>query len=354
MKTTLIASAVALASCAACAQSSVTISGIADSAARRVSNQGAGSMASLVSGSNSTSRLIFRGVEDLGGGLSASFHLEHGIAMDTGNPTGGFWDRRSTVSLSSKSLGELRLGRDFVPSYVSWSRYDPFSYVGAAGTNNFVSATPLGPIRSTFGSAGNTTVRSSNAIQALLPSGLGGLEGGLMVAAGEGSLASSGQHKVVGVRLGWAAGAINLSAAHTSTENDLTRSGKFGDTTVGGSYNLEVVKVNAAWRQFKQFNAKQTNVMLSGTAPVGRDEVKFSYLKANLAGRVGTTSIDSNDATQLGLGYVHNLSRRTALYATYSRISNSGAATFVVPGGPAVTAGGKSSTGYEAGIRHSF
>ena len=117
MKTSPIAAALlALCAAPAFAQSSVTVTGIADAAVRSVSNEGRGSVKSLVSGSNATSRLVFRGIEDLGGGLSASFHLEHGIALDNGNPTGGFWVRRSTVSLASKTLGELRLGRDFVPS----------------------------------------------------------------------------------------------------------------------------------------------------------------------------------------------------------------------------------------------
>ena len=116
----------------AAAQSSVSISGIMDLAVRSVSNEGVGSMKSMVSGSNSTSRIIISGREDLGDGLSAGFHLEHGILADTGGTAVGnkFWDRRSTVSIASKTLGELRLGRDFVPSYTNWSRYDPFAYVG--------------------------------------------------------------------------------------------------------------------------------------------------------------------------------------------------------------------------------
>ncbi len=131
------------------------------------SNTGGSSVKSLVSGSNSTSRIIIRGVEDLGGGLTAGFHLEHGILLDAGAAVSAtqFWDRRSTVSVTSPAWGELRLGRDFVPSYVSWTRYDPFSYVGVAGSNNLVSATPNGPIRSAFSTSPNTTVRSSNAIQ---------------------------------------------------------------------------------------------------------------------------------------------------------------------------------------------
>ncbi|MFO1268654.1 MAG: hypothetical protein U1F67_18935 [Rubrivivax sp.] len=37
---------------------------------RNVSNEGLGSVKSMVSGSNATSRLVVRGTEDLGGGFS--------------------------------------------------------------------------------------------------------------------------------------------------------------------------------------------------------------------------------------------------------------------------------------------
>lgn len=90
-------------------------------AVRSVDNQGVGSQKSIVSGSSSTSRLGIRGVEDMGGGPFAGFNLEHGFIADTGSTASStkFWNRRSTVSLTSltsQTLGELRLGRDFVPS----------------------------------------------------------------------------------------------------------------------------------------------------------------------------------------------------------------------------------------------
>ena len=69
---------------AARAQSSVTVYGIMDLALRRVSNDGVDSLTSMASGGNATSRLGFRGVEDLGSGLSARFQLEHGLLADTG------------------------------------------------------------------------------------------------------------------------------------------------------------------------------------------------------------------------------------------------------------------------------
>lgn len=338
------------------AQSSVTMFGIADLAARSVHNEGAAAMSSLVSGSNSTSRIGFRGTEDLGDGLSAGFHLESGMLLDTGSNVGGnqFFDRRSTLSLASRTLGEVRAGRDFVPSYVSWTRFDPFSYVGVAGSNNLVSASPVGPIRSAFGSAANTTVRSSNSIQYLLPANAAGIEGGLLVAAGEGAVAGSGTHKVMGARLGYASGAIVVSAALTQTENSATVADKFKDATVGASYDFRVVKVSAAWRRFSLGSPRQTNMLLAAVVPIGLGDLKLSYLKADLDGRVGATNIGTADATQFGIGYVYNLSRRSAVYATASRIDNKGAATFTVPGGSAAPKAGGTSTGFEAGLRHSF
>jgi predicted porin len=340
----------------ALAQSSVTIAGIVDAAARHVSNAGLGSVSSLISGGNSTSRLIVRGHEDLGDGWSASFHLEHGLLLDTGSQaaTAAFWDRRSTISLASRTLGELRLGRDYVPSYVNWVRYDPFSHVGVAGSNNLTTGSQAGPVRNAFNTGQNTTVRSSNAIELLLPGGLSGLEGGLMVAAGEGGTAANGQGKVVGGRLGWAGGPVVVTVAVTVTENDRTIDAEFTDAVVGGSWNLGAVRLSAAWRRYEQADAAQTNLMLAAVVPVGLGDIKLSAVQADMSGRVGATTIDGNGALQLGLGYVHNLSKRTALYGTVSRIDNAGASTFVVPGGAPGMAGGQSSTGVEAGIKHSF
>ena len=98
--TPFAAAALAALSGATAAQSSVTLGGVADAAVRMVRNEGVGSVKSVISGGNATSRLIVRGSEDLGGGLSAGFHLEHGIALDTGSASGGaqFWDRRSTIA----------------------------------------------------------------------------------------------------------------------------------------------------------------------------------------------------------------------------------------------------------------
>ena len=56
---------------------------------------------------------------------------------------------------------------------------------------------------------------------------------------------------------------------------------------------------------------------------------------------------------QFALGAVYDLSKRTAVYATYAQIKNeAGFANSV--GSAAASAGGVKSTGYDIGVRHSF
>jgi predicted porin len=75
------------------------------------------SLKSVVTGSQSASRLGLRITEDLGDGLRASAVLEHGFDVDTGSVTGtAFWGRDAYVGLGGK-WGELRLGRTYTPGF---------------------------------------------------------------------------------------------------------------------------------------------------------------------------------------------------------------------------------------------
>ena len=84
----ILASLAAFASTAAAqtpppTSSSVILEGVVDASARLTHNS-LGSLKSLSSGNNSTSRIVFRGTEDLGDGLYAGFWLESSIFVDTG------------------------------------------------------------------------------------------------------------------------------------------------------------------------------------------------------------------------------------------------------------------------------
>ena len=84
MKKSLIALAVMAAAGAASAQSSVTLFGIVDANYNYVKGDGNGHVSRLTDSGYNSSRLGFRGTEDLGGGMSASFWLEAGLNNDNG------------------------------------------------------------------------------------------------------------------------------------------------------------------------------------------------------------------------------------------------------------------------------
>lgn len=365
-KISLAAALVCVLSSSAFAQSStVTLFGTVDLAARYVKNGSLGNVKSLVSGSAATSRWGLRGTEDLGDGLSAGFYLDAAINADTGNSNtlapGQFWNRGSWVNLTSTKLGELRLGRDWVPTHNAWSGFDPFITLGVAGANTFRSGASrvLTQAFGTGAAGGDPTLLVSNGIQYFLPGNLAGVYGNVTVTAGEGGTPVNGFTKGTGFRLGYQSGPVNVAAALFDTKN-AAGDNKFRDLVVGGSYDFGVVKVAIAQRRWTYVSDKQDNTLLAVSAPIGLGLFRVTYVRANQTG--ATSALSANDANLLGIGYLYNLSKRTAVYAQAARVSNKGAATFVVPGGPAVSSvstaanyfGGQSSSGAEFGLRHLF
>ena len=363
----------------ASAQSSVTLFGVVDVNARNVKNGSAGSIKSMSTDGLASTRLGFRGVEDLGGGLRASFWLEAGFGADTaaggsagadasGNRigTGGLaFNRRSTVSLQG-GFGELRLGRDYTPTFWNHTIFDPFGTNGVASQTNLITpasgasgsnttrilGVPSNGVNS--GTSTGTVVRADNAIGYFLPT-MGGVYGQLMVAAGEGFTGA----KYVGGRVGYSAGPVNVAFAYGKTE--LTSSADLTGMNIGASWNLGVANLMV---QYHKYDADRTgasgftrdrslkNWLVGAVMPMGASSFKFSYAKSS--GEFSDTVRDGS-ATQLGLGYQYDLSKRTALYTAYSRVKNKDGARFYASGsGPLNAATNFSSTGYEFGVRHSF
>jgi predicted porin len=327
----------------ASAQSSVTLFGIVDVNARNQKN-GTLSLKSLSQDGNASSRLGFRGVEDLGGGMRAGFWIEGAINPDTGTPGGQSWQRRSTVSLMG-GFGEIRLGRDYTPTFWNHTVFDPFGTNGVGSQTNLMTA--LGST-SVLGGGATTLVRANNSIGYFLPA-MGGVYGQVMVAAAEG--APNG-NKYIGARLGYAAGPVNVAVAIGNTEVSTTRDVK--GMNIGASFNAGFMTVMAQYHSYTVDNTsgtdpKQTNILLGANVPVGAGTIKVSYGKSNSTGT-------NFDASQIAAGYVHDLSKRTALYTHFARISNGAGARFAAGGGPAF--GGSNnkpaSTAYEFGVRHSF
>lgn len=325
----------------ASAQSSVTLFGVVDVSVRQIDNTD--KISTLSTDGNSSSRLGFRGVEDLGGGLKAGFWIEGSLTPDTGNASGQTWQRRSTISLIS-NLGEIRLGRDYTPIFWNWTIFDPF---GTNGVGNSANLGLEGGNSQGSGGAYGTLVRANNTVGYFLPANLGGFYGQAMVAAGEGTLGN----KHYGGRLGYSAGPFNVAAAYGQTQ--VTPSEDGTSWNVGGSWDFGFAKLSGYYGEVDLLNTTQTNYYVGVTAPVGALTLKASYGSVE---NIFITQNNNASADQIALGAVYDLSKRTALYGTVSRISNDGSAFRVagtVASGPKLNVG-DNSTGYEIGVRHSF
>jgi len=354
----------------ASAQSSVTLFGIVDVNGRYVKNgTSGGEVYSLSTDGINSSQLGFRGVEDLGGGLKAVFWLEAALAADSGTigggngnaaaTTGAFFNRRSTVSLLG-NFGEVRLGRDYVPTFWNHTRFDPFGTNGVGSANNLITAagaanaSPFGPLN--FGQANGpqTFVRANNSIGYFLPE-LGGLYGQVMITAGENQIPGN---KYVGGRIGYAAGPFNVAAAYGVTEQVPGQTtGDYKEFNIAGSWNFGFMNLMGQYSQLEEGPVNQiTNWLIGATFPLGPGLAKISYAESSVdRGGAPAVAFSDRKAKQIALGYQYDLSKRTAVYINGAQIDNDSGLWFTTSGsGSAPFRSGFSSGGYEIGVRHSF
>lgn len=348
MKKTLIALAAVAATGAAFAQSSVTLFGIVDIGVTSI-DQGNDRLTSVTNEGQASNRLGFRGVEDLGGGMKASFWLEGGFSADTGvgaGSTGGFeFNRRSTLGLSG-GFGEVRLGRDYTPTFYNHSAYTVF---GTNGLGNSLQTF------STLGSGTSTGVRANNSISYFTPT-IAGFQGQLMVGLKE-SAATNTPNEYTGVRIVYNAGPLSASVA-TASEGSNVATDSYKRTNVGATYDFGVAKLFAFYNDGKFGARKGKQFAIGATAPVGPGLLKASYAQADYNAAAITATPAANDATHITIGYDYPLSKRTTIYGVVSRVSNDGAGTFTANGLSGAAAApmtpGGNSTGYGIGVRHNF
>jgi predicted porin len=342
----------------ALAQSSLAVFGIVDLGMRYVRNDGSGHRTTMQQGGLNPSRLGFRGTEDLGGGYALKFWLEGALVPTSGaaGSTGALdFTRESHMTLATP-YGDLRLGRDYSATF--WNTTWPFEPFGNNGIGGSVGVARFNGGSNLAGGAAlqqPSTLRVSNAVSYFLPPSLGGVYGQVQYAFPE----NVPNGKYTGARIGYAKGPLNV-AASVARQSLAGTSEKFRIFNVGGSYDFGAVRVIGQYNRDElpvPIPMKETRFLLGAVVPAGPGEIHASVVRSDLAN-------SSDDATLVALGYVYNLSKRSAIYGTYAHVSNKGAARFSVsggttpggngnssPGGP--TAGGKS-TGLEFGIRHFF
>ena len=364
MKKRLVAlAALSLVSGLAAAQSSVTIYGNVD-VGLLTQNHATGSKTQVYNGGIAPSIWGFRGTEDLGGGLKASFNLEGHFAADTGamggNSTTGasaLFRRQSNVGLSSAGWGTLTLGNQYGPAVLAFAATDPrglrenFSGLYSWAYNSGVVTTGLtapGVIPAITPNQNNDVgVFLQNAISYSNKFGPVFIAGAYSVSEGKGAVYSLGATY---------AGPVTLSAAYQSTNKPNTSDRLSSIYTVGGAYAMG--DFTGKLNYLRGVNKDAATLADSSKVDVIGAGVDWKMAANNTLGAAvyfGKDKMNGEDkTTTFILSDEYALSKRTTLYATLAFADAKAGATLmtsVVAGGTLQNA---TTTLLNVGIKHSF
>lgn len=296
-----VAALAAMTSLSAQAQSSVQLYGLVDLSAGSWDYAGGFARKAVKSGEMTTSFIGFKGSEDLGGGLSAKFTIESFMRNDTGEAGrfGGdtFWARTASVGLSG-SMGTLTLGRNTTALFVSTLVFNAFgdSFGFSPSIRHYFAGGGVGVVSGDTGWSDSASYQTPK---------LGGFSATLQAAAGEGN----GGRNWGGNAL-YFGGPLGLTAAYQKVE----KGAAVADTTtwqLGGSYDFGPAKFFLQYgkvtNDVTDFEYTLTDASLS--VPFGAGKVLLAW---------GRQKSDADVVrTTTSLGYDHNLSKRTDLYAVY-------------------------------------
>jgi predicted porin len=326
----------------------VTLYGVADVAVGSSSDVGVGlankdfqAIASNVL-NNGNSRFGLKGVEDLGGGMTAGFNYEGGIniANGAGNTSGytagdaalgvnsalvggQLFSRAANVYLQG-GFGRLTAGRQLTTSFFSVASWE------LTGTANY------SVVANQFGFGGQAGPRDSAAVKYDLAAG--GFNGSLMFIP-EGNFAASGYGTATAMKskydvsVGYGAGPMGVSLAYNKVDSISE------GTVLGGSYNFGMVKVAASYQNGKDGAGKTTadGYTLGASMPMGA--FTFTVDIAN------DTKFEDTDWL---LEAKYALSKRTFVYGVFVR---DGASKGRVKTTNPLN---KEVDGYALGLRHNF
>lgn len=276
----------------------------------------------------SSSRLGFRGEEDLGNGLKAFFNIEHRLEADTGGVGNGiagrsspgprFWYGRSVVGLQS-DYGEFALGRDYTPSFqLVRVKGTPFGYDFVVSGNGVPAVLGLG-----IGATRNDSAITYEGT-------FGDFTVGAQVAEATDTIESY-QHKPMSVAVNYSSGPVFAGVAYELPGQESAERAKI--LQLIGAYDFGVVRLTGSYiKGTTAAGEDRKGWMAAASAPLGNGELRAAF------GERRVKNGDVTDTRVAALGYFYRLSKRTAVYADYVR--NSKYAT--------------EKTGYDLGLRHNF
>jgi len=404
---------------AAQAQSSVTVYGLLDigyvgvsTAQRGSSLNGTTAQASpslqqqtsgIAGGGQSTSRLGFRGTEDLGGGMNAFFTVEAALNEGTAGTfnAGATGTRLAFVGLGKRGLGTVQAGTVYTPIFEEVGATDAGGQNnnggnmihprngGFGGTNAVAGVATTGITRSGNSTNDSYTVRSSNAA-VFKTDRFSGVQAKIMVlSAGNDSNAQTASattvnnHRGFGANLnfngvknlyltasmqnfrhdGWTqsafapgynGGGINPGTNANDTQYYYAASYDFGMLTAYAQYVSRKVESSLDRSNFVKRTAQQIGVKSQLTSTIG------VWASAG-QGKFNPNGQGIQEAKMNGyqLGGTYNLSKRTNLYGIFGNTSTSNAVNGAYAANPTTVNQtnapySANQSSYAVGVRHTF
>lgn len=344
MKKTLIAMVAALAAGTAMAQSSVTIYGRVDLSIGSLKDDGTAAGANKGKSINqmfhggqgglTTSRWGLRGVEDLGGGLKASFQLENRFNPDTGATQDPFFRGESSLSLSG-GFGQVKLGR-------STTVYDNIRALGQS--RDVFDSSFTASSNGVFSRGGDYASRWDNKISYYSPQ-MGGFYAGIDHAVNEktGTNVPDGYALMVGYRTKEFNIGLGYQDEKRRTNNVVQRHDKY--TVVAAMYDFGSFSLSGMInvRDGLATHGDDEEYSIGVTVPLDKNwNISAGYASAKT--KKATTAANNGKAEGFALGVTYTLSKRTRLYAGYRDVevkNNAGTKT-------------KDERLYAVGVRHDF
>ena len=343
--------------------------------------------------SDQSSRIIFSGTQDLGGGTRAWFQLDSRFQSDVGGSTQNasgsvttginLWAGGNTGVGLAGNWGKLTIGRwdlhylEFIPIEFGYagSLQDllgagPMSQVNATNIGTSVSAnviangtrTPNVIMWDSANMGGFTTrVAYSTAFTTNL-TGVSSNEG-----SGKGGAGSSGG--ALNAALRWSGGPLALGASTWSATPEGSASSPAGQqksVRVWGGYTLPMgLKVGLGFDGSQRRQAagedmtKRNAFMVPVTYNFGNHTAYFTFAKVGkLSGPNAGSPTDSTDAIAYGVGWEYALSKLATFGAFYAKIDNKANANYnffsLSANGATAATAGESAAQLYAGFSYRF
>jgi predicted porin len=286
-----------------------------------------------------SSRLGFKGSEDLGNGLRAIYQAEFSVQTDgndgaDGQDGGDGWGgQRNTFVGLAGGFGTFLVGRHDTPMkvafYGSGNERLGDSILDLNTTNSLTpeknNAAPIGVF---------SEYRADNVIAYITPN-FSGFSGAFAVIPGEDSgvgdppdnldRSDIADHYSIGVM--YAGGGLKASAGWQNTDLD----GRDGDRSTkpqktwqaGGSYTFGAYSIGGQYEATDNYRGQNGNDYtawaVTGKATFGNNAISLIYTNSDAdASEIDGVAVTNLDTDGWGIAAEHNFSKRTKVYAAYA------------------------------------